>query len=241
MESRSSSTRARKRIRDYNNSGAERFLPREQRTNTQILIGDPPISASIHNLVQISTMSRQQRRSTQMQFAYPRPFSALYVAGSGKGWKGVAMVEGGSIFGKYLWRVETTELERTYSISLPALVERRMFVSRSEYHSGAPGKSRGSVGVIESVIHQRSSGMLIPPVADVHRSLGKKKKRKNARHRCRYFRREWPRCLEPPSSIDRIFQRSLTFDSIKFITIVRGFGGSEDPTIVATRAKRRTK
>lgn len=178
MESRSSSTRARKRIRDYNNSGAERFLPREQRTNTQILIGDPPISASIHNLVQISTMSRQQRRSTQMQFAYPRPFSALYVAGSGKGWKGVAMVEGGSIFGKYLWRVETTELERTYSISLPALVERRMFVSRSEYHSGAPGKSRGSVGVIESVIHQRSSGMLIPPVADVHRSLGKKKKGK---------------------------------------------------------------
>lgn len=178
LESRSSSTRARKRIRDYNNSGAERFLPREQRTNTQILIGDPPISASIHNLVQISTMSRQQRRSTQMQFAYPRPFSALYVAGSGKGWKGVAMVEGGSIFGKYLWRVETTELERTYSISLPALVERRMFVSRSEYHSGAPGKSRGSVGVIESVIHQRSSGMLIPPVADVHRSLGKKKKGK---------------------------------------------------------------
>lgn len=115
-----------------------------------------------------------------MQFAYPRPFSALYVAGSGKGWKGVAMVEGGSIFGKYLWRVETTELERTYSISLPALVERRMFVSRSEYHSGAPGKSRGSVGVIESVIHQRSSGMLIPPVADVHRSLGKKKKEKRA-------------------------------------------------------------
>lgn len=69
-----------------------------------------------------------------------------------------------------------------------------------------------------------------------------KKKRKNARHRCRYFRREWPRCLEPPSSIDRIFQRSLTFDSIKFITIVsRGFGRSEGPTIVATRAKRRTK
>lgn len=178
LEHDPSSTRARKRIRDYNNSGAERLLPREQRTNTQILIGDPPISASIHNLVQISTMSRQQRRSTQMQFAYPRPFSALYVAGSGKGWKGVAMVEGGSIFGKYLWRVETTELERTYSISLPALVERRMFVSRSEYHSGAPGKSRGSVGVIESVIHQRSSGMLIPPVADVHRSLGKKKKGK---------------------------------------------------------------
>ena len=98
------------------------------------------------------------------------------------------MVGGGSIFGKYLWRVETTELERTYSISvslslslsvsvslslslslsfvLSVLVKRRMFVSRSEYHSRVPGKSRGSVGVIESVIYKRSSGMLIPTATD---------------------------------------------------------------------------
>ena len=92
-------------------------------------------------------------------------------------------VEGESIFGKYLWRVETTELEKGRILSLSLSPSLSLSVPPSLLPSlyswsagclfrdpntvrGRLGKSRGSVGVIESVIRERWSGMLIPAAAD---------------------------------------------------------------------------
>lgn len=98
-------------------------------------------------------------------------------------------VGGESIFGKYLWRVETTELEKGLSLSLSlsfalsVLVERRMFVSGFEYRSGAPGKIAW-----ERWRHRERHTRALKRNVNPGNGRCIVQARKNVRHR-RYFRR----------------------------------------------------
>ena len=123
------------------------------------------------------------------------------------------MVGGGSIFGKYLWRVETTELERTYSISVSLSLSLSLCLSLSLSLSLSlirPLCTREAQDVCFAIRipfegawkiawecwrhrerHIQAFKRNVDPDSDrcvVHAE-------KKVRHRC-YFRREWPRRLE---------------------------------------------
>ena len=141
------------------------------------------------------------------------------------------MVGGGSIFGKYLWRVETTELERTYSISVSLSLSLSLSVclslslSLSLSHSSSlyswsagclfrdPNTIRGClenrVGVLAS---SRASYTSVQAECWSRQRPMRCSRRKKSTSSLLFPPRVAASPRGSPTIIDRVPQRSVTFD-----------------------------